>query len=240
MPKFVWEGVTRSGETRKGAMEAPDEDTVVERLREQQLNIKKVKKAPLEINLQFGTGVEIRDLLIFTRQLATMIDAGLPLVQCLDILASQTENKAFAKVLENVKRTVESGATFSEALGKHPKIFDELYVNLVAAGEVGGILDTILNRLSAYIEKAEKLRRQIKSAMVYPISVLCIAAIVVAVMLLKVIPVFENMYKEFKGAKLPAPTQVVLNISNSFQASLYWFFGSVAAFILLIKLAKRT
>ena len=240
MPKFVWEGVTRSGEARKGAMEAPDEDTVVKRLRDMQVNIKKVKKAPLEINLKFGTGVTIRDLLIFTRQLATMIDAGLPLVQCLDILASQTENKAFATVLENVKHTVESGSTFSEALGKHPKVFDDLYVNLIAAGEVGGILDTILNRLSVYIEKAEKLRRQIKSAMVYPLTVLIIAAVVVAIMLLKVIPVFENMYKEFKGAKLPAPTQVVLNISNSFQANWYWYFGTVAAFIIIVKAMKRT
>ncbi len=240
MPKFVWEGVTRSGETRKGTMEAPDEEAVYQRLASQAVTPKKVKRAPREINIQIGTGVKTRDLLIFTRQLATMIDAGLPLVQCLDILSSQTENKAFAKILTNVKQTVESGATFSEALKKHPKVFDELFVNLIAAGEVGGILDTILNRLAIYIEKAEKLRRQIKSAMIYPIAVLCIAILVVVVMLTKVIPVFENMYKEFKGAKLPAPTQFVINMSNSFLANWYIYFGTVVGIAVLYAAAMRT
>ena len=240
MAKFLWEGVTRTGETRKGTMEAPDEESVHQRLVSQAINPKKVKRAPREINIQIGTGVKKRDILIFTRQLATMIDAGLPLVQCLDILASQTENKAFAKILTNVKQTVEGGATFSESLGKHPKVFDELFVNLIAAGEVGGILDTILNRLATYIEKAEKLKRQVRGAMIYPISVVCIAIIVVVVMLAKVIPVFENMYKEFKGAKLPAPTQFVLNLSNSFLANWYWYFGTAAAIAVLFSMMMRT
>jgi len=221
-------------------MEAPDIQSVEARLRDQNVNPRKVKRAPREFTIQIGTGVSTRDLQIFTRQLATMIDAGLPLVQCLEILSTQTDNKSFGKILNNVKITVESGATFSESLAKHPKVFDELYVNLIAAGEVGGILDTILARLSTYIEKAEKLRRQIKSAMVYPIAVLCVAILVVIVMLTKVIPVFENMYKEFKGAKLPAPTKFVIDLSNGFLANWYWFFGISIAVAVLFTAAIRT
>ena len=163
-----------------------------------------------------------------------MIDAGLPLVQCLDILGTQSDNKSFAKVLIGVKGHVETGATFSESLRKYPKVFDELYVNLIAAGEVGGILDTILSRLSEYIEKNVKLKRQVKSALVYPISILCIAILVIAVMLGKVIPVFEEMYEEFKGATLPKPTQVVIGISNSFTSNWYLYFGGLAAFLIFM------
>jgi len=232
--KYSWEGVGKDGEIRKGTMLAADEETVASRLRAENVTPRKIRKAPKEIEIQLGTGVKTKDILIFTRQLATMIDAGLPLVQCIDILASQSENKAFAKVLTKVKNQVEQGATFSEALRKHPKVFDELYVNLIAAGEVGGILDTILNRLAVYIEKAVKLKRQVKGAMTYPISVLCVAIIVIAVMLGKVIPVFEEMYAEFKGAKLPAPTQVVIDISNSFIANWYIFFGGLVGFIFFL------
>jgi len=157
MAKFQWEATTRAGDKRKGVMEAETIDIVENRLRGDGMTIGRVKKEPMQIVIQFGSGVSPKDLQIFTRQLATMIDAGLPLVQCLDILANQTPNKIFAKVLHQVKTSVESGATFSDALRKHPKVFDELYVNLCAAGEVGGILDTILNRLAAYIEKAVKL-----------------------------------------------------------------------------------
>jgi type IV pilus assembly protein PilC len=230
MAKYQWEGVTRAGETRKGVLEATNEEAVANRLRAEQITPRKIRRAPREINLSFGTGVTQKDILIFTRQLATMIDAGLPLVQCLDILGTQTENPQFAKILQSVKTHVESGATFSEALSRHPKVFDPLFVNLIAAGEVGGILDTILNRLSSYIEKSVKLKRQVKSAMVYPIAIMAVAIIVVVVMLTKVIPVFENMYSEFKGASLPAPTQVVINISNGFQDYWYIFFGGAAAF----------
>jgi type IV pilus assembly protein PilC len=169
-----------------------------------------------------------------------MIDAGLPLVQCLDILSTQSENQAFATILSQVKQSVEGGATFSESLRKHPRVFDQLFVNLIAAGEVGGILDTILNRLSTYIEKAVKLKRQLKSAMVYPIGILAVAIIVVAVMLGKVIPVFENMYKEFKGAKLPAPTQFVINLSNGFTSNWYYYAGALAALITGFVLTKRS
>ncbi len=237
--KYIWEGVGKDGEIRKGTMLAADEDAVASRLRAENVTPRKVRKAPKEIEIQFGTGVKTKDILIFTRQLATMIDAGLPLVQCLDILASQSENKAFAKVLNKVKSHVEQGATFSEALRKHPKVFDELYVNLIAAGEVGGILDTILNRLAVYIEKAVKLKRQVKGAMTYPISVLCVAIIVIGVMLGKVIPVFEEMYAEFKNAKLPAPTQVVIDISHGFLDNWYFFFGGLIGFIFLMSFMLR-
>jgi type IV pilus assembly protein PilC len=241
MAKFKWEGLTRSGETRTGTIEANDADDVAGRLRAENITPKKIKRAAArQISLQIGTGVKTADLLIFTRQLATMIDAGLPLVQCLEILSNQTENKHFAKILKQVKNTVESGSTFSDALRRHPKVFDELFVNLIAAGEVGGILDTILNRLAAYIEKAVKLKRQVKSAMVYPISILCVAIIVIAVMLGKVIPVFEKMYQEFKGAKLPAPTKFVIDISDGFIANWYLFFGGIVLFIVGLTLMLRS
>src|SRR5690554_5916452 len=213
MPKFNWQGQDRDGESRSGSMEADSAEDVTNRLRYEGITPSKIKKEATEFSFSLGSGVTHQDILIFTRQLATMIDAGLPLVQCMDILGSQSDNKHFAKVLKSVKAHIESGATFSDALARHPKVFDELYVNLIAAGEIGGILDTILSRLSEYIEKSVKLKRQVKSAMVYPISILCIAIVVVAVMLGKVIPVFEDMYKEFKGAVLPEPTQIVISIS---------------------------
>jgi type IV pilus assembly protein PilC len=234
MAKFSWEGTTRAGETKKGSMEAADENAVMNRLRADQITVKKVKKARADFNFSIGSGVGADDLKLFTRQLAVMIDAGLPLVQALDILGNQTENKAFSKVLLSVKSTVEQGATFSEALRKHPRVFDELFVNLVAAGEIGGILDAILNRLATYIEKAVKLKKQLQSAMIYPAAIFVIAIGVVAVMLLKVIPKFEDMYKQFPGAKLPGPTKVVIGISHGFVSAWYYIvaiiFGSAALF----------
>ncbi len=231
MAKYHWEGTTRAGEVRRGSLEAASEDAVVNRLRSEQITPRKIKKAAREIKFQLGTGVSHKDILVFTRQLATMIDAGLPLVQCLDILGTQTENQSFAKVLLSVKSHVEAGATFSDALRRHPKVFDELFVNLIAAGEIGGILDTILNRLSEYIEKSVKLKRQVKSAMVYPSAIFGVAIIVVVVMLTKVIPVFENMYAEFRGAVLPAPTRFVIGLSNGFVSRWYIFFGVTVAFV---------
>jgi type IV pilus assembly protein PilC len=239
MPQFKWEATTRSGEAKQGAMEAADEAAVMNRLRADGLNPRKVRKAAKEITISFGSGVQPKELQIFTRQLATMIDAGLPLVQCLDILASQQQNKVFARVLNQVKASVEQGATFSDALKKHPKIFDELYVNLVAAGEVGGILDTILNRVATYIEKAVKLKGQLKSAMVYPIAVMLIAFGVIAVMMIKVIPTFEEMYKEFEGAKLPKPTQVVIGISNGFIDYWYIIFGALFGVVVFVSAALK-
>lgn len=240
MPKFKWEAKTRTGDARKGVMEAADEDTVTSRLRQEGLTPTKIKKGGREFSISFGTGVESIDIVIFTRQLATMIDAGLPLVQCLDILATNCDNKAFGRILFSVKAHVEAGSTFSEGLRKHPKVFDELYVNLIAAGEIGGILDTILHRLAIYIEKAVKLKRQVKGAMTYPITILFIAIIVVVVLLTKVIPVFENMFLEMRAGALPAPTQVVINISNSFIANWYWYIGGSITFFVSFGWALRT
>jgi type IV pilus assembly protein PilC len=218
MAEFTWEARARSGEVRRGVMEADDAEAVNARLRQQNLNPVKVRKKGIEISLSFGGGVETKDLVTFTRLFATMIDAGLPLVQCLEILASQQKNKTFASALKDVKSSVEQGSTFSDALAKHPKIFDELFVNLVHAGEQGGILDNIMNRLSIYLEKRQKLVRQLRGALAYPGIVFCIAIGVMAVMLTFVIPAFENMFKEFGGGKdnLPALTRVMVALSHSF------------------------
>ena len=221
MPVFAWEGRTRAGEVRKGNMEAEAEPEVQSRLRAQGITLSKARKKgkEIELKLPFGGGVSEKEIVVFTRQFATMIDAGLPIVQCLDILASQAASKGFQKTLYEIKGSVESGATLSEALRKQPKSFNELYTNLVQAGEVGGILDTILQRLALYIEKAMKLKSQVKGARwSTPVSILFTVALGVVILLFlwKVIPVFENMFKDFGGGALPKPTQIVINISNAF------------------------
>ncbi|NCO52268.1 MAG: type II secretion system F family protein [Deltaproteobacteria bacterium] len=231
MAKFSWSGRTRDGKTTKGDMEASSEDAVSALLRRQGIIPVKIKQrgGGLDMDIKIpgmAKKVTTKDLVVFTRQFATMIDAGLPLLQCLDILSAQQENKTFKTALEQVKDDVESGSTFAEALGKHPKIFNELYVNLVAAGEVGGILDTILNRLAAYIEKALKLKKQVKSAMTYPTTIIGIAFVVIAVILIFVIPAFEKMFADFGGA-LPMPTQVVINISNFVQDYVLLIIGAI-------------
>jgi type IV pilus assembly protein PilC len=233
MPEFVWEAKGRAGDVKKGVMEAENEAAVQNRLRSQQLNPTKVKlKAASRFKLpEFGGSVEAKDLVKFIRQFATMIDAGLPLVQCLDILGAQEPNKFFQAALRDIKSTVEQGATFSDALRRHPKIFDDLFTNLVQAGEVGGILDSILNRLAVYIEKNVKLVRQVKGAMSYPITVIGIMIIVVTVLLTFVIPAFENMFAEF-GAKdaLPGITKVVIAISKNFVSYLpFMIVGGIGA-----------
>jgi type IV pilus assembly protein PilC len=222
MAEFTWEARARTGEVRRGTMEADDAETVNQRLRQQNLNPVRVKRRGINFNISFGTGVDTKDLVTFTRLFATMIDAGLPLVQCLEILANQQTNKAFADVLKDVKSSVEQGSTFSDALGRHPKVFDELFVNLVHAGETGGILDNIMNRLSVYLEKRQKLVRQLKGALSYPTIVFCIAIGVMTVMLTFVIPAFENMFKEFGGGKdaLPALTRIMVALSHSFVSYL--------------------
>ena len=217
MPNFNWEARTRTGGTQKGVMEATTVDVVEAQLKKygfSNITIKAESKGGFKLP-KFGGGVKIetKDLVVFTRQFATMIDSGLPLVQCLDILSGQQENKGFKDILVKVKESVESGSTFADALSKHPKAFDQLFVNLVAAGEIGGILDTILNRLAAYIEKAMKLKKQIKGAMVYPITIMSIAVVVVGVILVFVIPTFAKMFIEF-GGELPAPTKFVIALSN--------------------------
>ncbi|WP_426736357.1 type II secretion system F family protein [Myxococcus faecalis] len=221
--QFLWEAKTKSGETKKGEMEASDTEAVNARLKSLGLNPVKVRKKSAldgDITLPGMGGVTGKDILVFTRQFATMIDAGLPLVQCLDILASQMDNPAFKKVLLAIKGKVEQGSTFADALKEHPKVFDELYVQLCAAGEVGGILDTILNRLAAYREKSEKLKRKVKGAMTYPAIVILVAIGVTALLLLKVTPVFAAMFADF-GSALPAPTQFVVDLSAWAEA--YWF-----------------
>jgi len=222
MAEFAWEAKGRSGEVRKGLMEADSIDAVNAKLRQQNLSPVKVKKRPKQIKIGFGSGVEVKDLVTFTRLFATMIDAGLPLVQCLEILSAQQPNKIFAGILKDVKNAVEQGSTFSDALRRHPKVFDELFVNLVQAGEAGGILDSIMQRLSVYLEKRQKLIRQVKGAMSYPVIVFCIAIGVMSVMLVFVIPAFESMFAEFGGGKdaLPALTRVMVNISHNFVSYL--------------------
>jgi len=225
MAEFTWEARARTGEVRKGVMEAADAAMVENRLRAQQLHPVKVKKKPKEINITIGSPVSEKDLVVFTRQFATMIDAGLPLVQCLEILSAQGENKHFNKVLKDVKSSVEQGATFSDSLRRHPKVFDELFVNLVHAGEMGGILDTILNRLAVYIEKRVKLKRQVRGAMVYPTAVLLVAIAVLFVLLTWVIPAFQDMFQDFGGEDaLPGLTQLVISISEGFVGNLLWIF----------------
>jgi type IV pilus assembly protein PilC len=217
MAEFVWEARARSGELRKGVMEADDEPAVQARLRGQQLMPTKIKKKSAGFSFKFGTGVDLRDVVTFTRLFATMIDAGLPIVQCLDILCNQTDNKLFAVILRDVKANVEQGATFSDSLKRHPKVFDSLYVNLVQAGEVGGILDTILSRLAVYNEKAIKLRRQLRGAMVYPSAVLVIFTGVLGILLGWVIPSFKNIFKDLGSEDaLPWLTQVVITVSETF------------------------
>jgi len=244
MAKFAWEGKTRTGQVQKGEMEAPNEAAVTATLRRQGIMPSKIKERGkgMDVELKipgFEPKVTTKDLVVFTRQFATMIDAGLPLVQCLDILSKQQENKTFKKILTDVKENVESGSTFAESLRKHPKAFDELYVNLVAAGEVGGILDTILNRLAAYIEKALKLKKQVKSAMTYPTTIIGIAFVVIAVILIFVIPAFEKMFRDF-GGSLPAPTQIVINISNFIQKYVLVIIGFIVLFVWGFKRIYRT
>jgi len=229
MQVYIWEGKTRQGKIQKGEIEAVSEPAVRMQLGRQKITPSKIKAKPKDLfeNIAFfQPKVTENDLVIFTRQFSTMIDAGLPLVQALDILSSQQDNKTFKKILVQIKGDIEGGATFTDALKKHPNLFDELYVNLVAAGEVGGILDSILNRLAGYIEKTMKLKKKVKGAMVYPISILGVAVIVVVVLLLFVIPVFQKMFAEF-GAALPAPTQIVIKISEILKSSIIYIAGSL-------------
>src|SRR5467141_1368646 len=236
VPLWTWEGKTRSGEVKKGEMEAADEASVQQRLRAMALQNVKIRKKGMRLAFKLPGigGISQKDIVIFTRQFATMIDAGLPLVQCLDILASQLDNLAFREVLTKVKIKVESGSTLADALKDHPKVFDTLFVQLVAAGEIGGILDTILNCLAAYIEKNEKLKGKVKSAMVYPSIVLTVAIGVTVVLLLFVTPTFEKMFKDFGGA-MPAPTQIVIDLSKWLQH----YIGYLVAFVIALVIAFR-
>ncbi len=238
MPVYVWAGVDGSGRETKGEIEARDEQTARLLLSRKKIRIKKLKTKPKDLfeNLSFlQPKVKTKDIVIFTRQLSTMIDAGLPLVRGLEILASQQENPTFKKMLTQIKTDVESGSTFAEALKKYPKHFDRLYCNMVAAGEIGGILDEVLRRLSDYMEKAQALKAKVKSAMTYPIIVLAISTLVLSIILLFVIPTFAKMFADF-GSALPLPTQIVINLSNFVKS---YFLVMVALGIVFVFLFKK-
>jgi type IV pilus assembly protein PilC len=242
MPIYVYAGKTKRGRVLKGELEASDERIARIQLRRRNIEVTKLKQKPKDIfgNISFmQPKVTKKDIVIFTRQFSTMIDAGLPLVQGLNILAEQTENRTFKGILKQVTKDVEGGSTLADALGRHPKVFDALFVNLVAAGEVGGILDTIMQRLATYIEKAEKLKSQIKGAMTYPLVVIGIAILCVAVIMIFVIPVFQDMFSSF-GKALPAPTQLVVNMSNFTKGNWYYILLGVMVFVWIFRRYRRT
>ncbi|MGB8324468.1 MAG: type II secretion system F family protein [Candidatus Acidiferrum sp.] len=226
MPVFTYRGTNRSGSNVSGEMSANNKAELQGLLRRQQITPTKMSEKGKEFNLpSFGSGVGAKELAIFTRQFSVMIDAGLPLVQCLEILASQQENKTFQKVLIGTRSAVEGGSNLSTAMKQYPKVFDALYSNMVEAGETGGILDTILQRLSTYIEKNVKLQRAVKSALVYPIGVLTVAAGVIILLLWKVVPVFATLFAGL-GVDLPLPTKIVIGLSN--------FVGSVFGLLIVV------
>jgi type IV pilus assembly protein PilC len=238
MPTYIYAGRTRKGRVTKGQLDAADERIARIQLKRRNIDVTKLKQKPKDLfeSVSFlQPRVTSKDLVVFTRQFSTMIDAGLPLVQGLNMLTEQSQNKTFKGILSQVTRDVEGGSTLADALAKHPKVFDSLYVNLVAAGEVGGILDTILQRLAAYIEKTQKLKSQIKGALTYPAVVVAIAIIVIAVIMIFVIPVFQDMFSSF-GKALPAPTQLVVNMSNFTKSNIHWI---ILAIIILAFAFRR-
>jgi type IV pilus assembly protein PilC len=246
MAIYRWQGVSPRGETISGEMEAATRDAVIARLRAQRIqpNPAKVKERGKGLDKEikipgFGESVKTKDVVVFTRQLGTMIDAGLPIVQCLDILGAQTDNKKFRGVIRQLKDDVEAGSTFTEALRKHNKIFDDLFVNMISAGEIGGILDTILQRLSVYMEKSMKLRAKIKGAMIYPATIITVAGGVTTVLLIWVIPVFAELFSSF-GQALPAPTQFVINLSNFTIAYFPYIFATFGAAIFGLRQVYKT
>ena len=237
MPVYQWIGKNRSNKVQKGEMEAQNEDAVRASLLRQKITPSRIKQKPKDLfgNVRFlQPKVKESDVILFARQFSTMIDAGLPIIQCLDILYNQQNNSTFKKMLKQVKESVEGGATLAEALKKFPKHFDDLFVNMVAAGEAGGILDAILRRLAAYMEKAARLKSKVKGAMTYPLVTLAIAVIVLAVILVFVIPVFEEMFADF-GSELPAPTQLVVAISDMVKSKILYIIGAAILFMIAFK-----
>ena len=237
MPVFKYAGKTRSGTVQQGEIEATDRNNAMAVLRQRQVLVTSIKAKPkaLVIKIPGMGGIKEKEIVIFTRQFATMLDAGLPLVQCLDILSRQAINPEFTSTICKVKADVESGNSFAEALHKHPRVFDTFYANMVEAGETGGILDTILARLAAYMEKAQALKGKVKSAMVYPLAIMGIAVVVIFFLMTFVIPVFAEMFSSF-GGTLPAPTQLVMTLSNMTKKYIIY---AVPAVIIAIKLFKR-
>lgn len=242
MAKFAWEGLTVDGQVRSGVLDARTLEEAQARLKGMQITPTKVRKSlgQIEIRLPSLGGVKTKSLVVFTRQLSTMIDAGLPLVQCLDILAAQEPDRNFQRVIYSVKAQVEAGSTLADALKKHPKVFDELFVSMVAAGEVGGVLDTILQRLALYLEKSMKLKGKVKSALRYPTFVLTAAAGIMVILLWKVIPSFAAIFKSVGNRELPALTQFVVNLSQNFLHYLPFIIAGGAAIVTLFVMARRT
>lgn len=232
MAEFKYKYETKMG-TRQGELETETIEQAEQILRRQKINFTALKKKPKEISFGGGGPTE-KDVVIFTRQFATMIGAGLPLVQCLNILGSQTENKIFGKAIIDIRRRVETGDTFADALRKHPDIFDNLFSNMVEAGEAGGILDIILVRLAGYIEKAAALKGKVKSAMVYPTAIITIAILVIVFLLIFVIPTFEAMFADF-GKALPAPTQLLINLSNFTKNNILYFIPALIGIVYAFK-----
>mgnify|MGYP000495343553 FL=1 len=229
MPVYLWVGKNRLNKIQKGEMEAPNEQAVRASLARQKIQPTRVKQKPKDLfeNIRFlQPKVRENDVILFARQFSTMIDAGLPIIQCLDILHNQQNNATFKRILRQIKESVEGGSTLAEALKKFPRQFDDLFVNMVAAGEAGGILDAILRRLASYMEKAARLKSKVKGAMTYPLVTLGIAVIVLAVILIFVIPVFEEMFADF-GSELPAPTQFVVSMSDLVKSKILYILGAL-------------
>ncbi|RKZ28630.1 type II secretion system F family protein [bacterium] len=238
MPVFEYTGRTSTGQPVSGSLEAKNKDEIIKLLRKQRVIVTKIKKKPKQINIVIGSGIKAIEISRFTRQFAVMIEAGLPLVQCLDILATQTPNKIFAKKLADVRDSVSSGSTLANALAKHKKVFDELYVNMVEAGEISGALETILKRLAEYREKADAIKRKVKGAMTYPAIVTTMLVLIAWVMLTFIVPIFAGMF-EGLGAELPKPTQIVMNISNWLKHNMLVMFVILAAIIIIYKILNK-
>ncbi|MBW2633495.1 MAG: type II secretion system F family protein [Deltaproteobacteria bacterium] len=242
MPVYLWVGKNRNNDVQKGEIDLPNEDAVRSHLSRLRVTPTKIKKKPKDLfaNVTFlQPPVKEKDIIIFCRQFSTMIDAGLPIIQCLEILQAQQENKTFKIMLKTVKESVEGGQTLAEALRKYPKHFDSLFVNMIAAGEAGGILDTILRRLSAYMEKAAKLKAQVKGAMTYPIITVIVAVVVVGVILVFVIPVFEEMF-EGLGGDLPVPTKIVVAMSEFVKSKILYIIIGLVLFIFAFRRYYQT
>lgn len=232
MPVYLWEGKNRNNQIQKGELEAPNPEAVRAHLNRIRIVPSKIKKKPKDLfeNVAFlQPKIKEKDIIVFCRQFSTMIDAGLPIIQCLDILQSQHENPTFKKMIKEIKEFVEGGTTLADSLKRYPKHFDSLFVNMVAAGEAGGILDVILKRLSGYLEKAAALKRKVKGAMVYPAITITVAVVVVAIIMIFVIPVFQKMFSE-AGTALPAPTLIVIAISNFVKSKIHWIFIALVLF----------
>ncbi len=242
MPVYVWKGKNQYGEKRKGEVEAPDQAAALAHVKRMRITDPAVKEKPKDLleNIPFfQPRVTDKDVVVFTRQLATMIDAGLPLVQCLEILSKQQENKTFKKTIAAIQEDVEAGTTFADSMRKHPKVFDNLYSNMIEAGETGGILDTILNRLALFMEKTMALKKKIKGAMTYPAICLAISILILVVILVFVIPVFEEMFSQMDAA-LPVPTQIVVAISRAFKENLLWIILPIVLIAYIFKKVYST